>query len=438
MSRLRDKAGQRDVRSCRYQIRFDLRFAWAHGSIGDWNQSHHDAMNNLRKIDVRDVGTRAERALSDASGGAVKLVTLDPLSKDDRRNFIGRAAAYYDDGTVRSVIVKATRSPTYDAAAEDLLQISGLAREWIATAYIAAHAPDLGHGGALLAGDVESGILIFEDLGTGLSSLVDPLLEGTAEEAEHALALYATALARLHGDTVGCRDRHHATFQSIFGSGQPRGPLGWRVEKDVDVIAKCIGGAPPASELDLLSSRIGDPGPWLCLVHGDPCPDNALLVDGRLRLIDYEFARPSHALLDGIYWHMGFPTCWCAGRVPADVAARVDAAYRTALGNAIPLALDDRAYRTELAYVSAIWLFTSLSWRLNGALESDEKWGIWSVRGRLLWYLEAVIDMTAAAGVLPGIRQAAANWLLQLRALWPDALPLGEYPCFARQRAKTS
>ena len=98
--------------------------------------------------------------------------------------------------------------------------------------------------------------MVFEDLGAHLTSLVDPLLEGTAEEAEHALKLYATALGRLHADTVGCLDTHHETLQSVFGSGQPRRPLGWRVEKDAELVAHRLGGTPPASELELLSSRL--------------------------------------------------------------------------------------------------------------------------------------------------------------------------------------
>src|SRR5262245_21030915 len=69
----------------------------------------------------------------------------------------------------------------------------------------------------------------------------------------------------------------------------------------------------------------------------------------------------------------------------------------------------------ELAHVAAIWLFTCLSWRLEEALKDDATWGIWSIRGRLLWYLHAVIDMTASADVLPGINGAAHGWLSELQ-----------------------
>lgn len=101
------------------------------------------------------------------------------------------------------------------------------------------------------------------------------------------------------------------------------------------------------------------------------------------------------------------------------------------LGNSIPLARDDNAYRIELTYMSAVWLFSCLSWRLDEALKRDETWGIWTIRGRLLWYLEAVIEMTDAINVLPGMNRAARGWLLELQRRWPDATPLGLYPGFA-------
>src|SRR5262245_2483855 len=242
------------------------------------------AMSELRTVDVQEIMARAGEALSKASACTVKLDDVQVLSDDDRRNFIAAAAARYADSSARSVIVKATRSPTYDPTHENVLQASGLAKEWVACALLATRGP--GHGSALLAGDVASGIMVFEDLGARLTSLVDPLLEGTAEDAERALRLYATTLGRLHSDTVDCLNTHHETFESVFGSGRPRRVPGWSVEKDAAMVVDKIGGAPPASELALLSSRLSDPGPWLALIHGDPCPDNSLLVGEHIRLID--------------------------------------------------------------------------------------------------------------------------------------------------------
>lgn len=388
-------------------------------------------MDELKRVDVDDIVAGAAAALARASGRTVALSDVETVSGEQRRNFIARARATYEDRSARSVIIKMTRSPRYDPASEKALESFGLVREWTATALIAAHAPGGRHGATLLAGDVARGLMVFEDLGADQRLLADVLQEGTAAEAERALARYASALGRLHADTAGCAEAHDATFQSIFGAGRPRRPMGWRVEKEAEAVVQLIGGAPPASELALLSSRLADPGPWQCLTHGDPCPDNALIVDDSIRLVDYEFARPGHALLDGIYWRIGFPTCWCAGRTPDDVARRIDEVYRAEIVGAIPTARDDRAYRTEIAYVAAIWLFTRLCWRLDRVLKEDEQWGIWSERGRLLWYLELVIAMTAAADVLPGLNASAAEWLAELRRRWSDASSLGLYPAFA-------
>jgi phosphotransferase family enzyme len=383
-------------------------------------------VSELRALDLGDVIARAAAALSRTAGHEVRLAEVQAISKEDRRNLVIRAVAHENEGKTTPVIVKATRSPDYDPAAENALQASGLVREWVATAYI---------GGTLLAGDVDAGILVLKDLGPGLQSLVHPLLRGTAQEAEDALTSYATALASLHTSTLDCLDRYRATFDAAFGKRRHR-PIGRRVEAEAEAVVKILGHAPPADELALLTSRLRDPGPWLSLVHGDPCPDNTLIVDGHIRLIDYEWTRPSHALLDGIYWQMGFPTCWCAGRTPPDVATRVDTVYRRELGRAIPEALD-QAFNTELTYMAAVWLFTGLSWRLGGALERDETWGIWSIRGRLLWYLEQVIEMTGANKVLPGLNQSAQAWLADLRGRWPETQPLGHFPAFATEAAKT-
>jgi hypothetical protein len=131
-------------------------------------------MSQLRTVDVQEILARAGEALAAACGKMLKLGNVEVLSNDDRRNFIARATAHYVEGSARSVIVKATRSPTYNPTAANLLQASGLAKEWVACAFLAAHASGRGHGSALLAGDVAKGVVVFEDLGKHLPSLVDP------------------------------------------------------------------------------------------------------------------------------------------------------------------------------------------------------------------------------------------------------------------------
>lgn len=387
-------------------------------------------MNELLSLDPEDVLTRAAKALSLAAGTSQHLQDPEILSEDQRRNLVVRARAVHEDGRSQSVIIKAPRQANYDPNCDAAFERHGLIREWIASAYIAAHAPARGHGAPLLAADRDGGILVYEDLGSNLGSLVGPLLEGSAEEAERALTSYASAVGRFHADTIRCSDAHAETLKSLVGTRNvARSSLG-RFELLAGRVQARIGGSLPKDELAQVSSRLNDPGVWLALVHGDPCPDNALVVKGEVRLIDFEFTRPGHALLDAIYWQFGFPTCWCAGRVPPEIASRVDAAYRTEVSRSIQAASDDNAYRVECAYVAAAWLLESLEWRLAEALREDKVWGVASLRSRLLWYLEATIAIAGRANVLPGVQSGAEIWLASLRNRWPATAPLGFYAAF--------
>src|SRR5262245_50243611 len=125
-----------------------LRLTVARASISHRRLGWQDAMSELRAVDTQEIAAQAGEALSKAAGGRVELGELEVLSNDTRRNFIARASACYADGSARSVILKATRSSAYDPHDENGLQASGLAREWVACAFLAAHAPGRGHGSA--------------------------------------------------------------------------------------------------------------------------------------------------------------------------------------------------------------------------------------------------------------------------------------------------
>ena len=82
-------------------------------------------MSELRTVDVQEIVACAGEALSKVSSGAVKLDDVKVLSKDNRRNFIARATALYADGSARPVILKSTRSATYDPTAENVFRDIG-------------------------------------------------------------------------------------------------------------------------------------------------------------------------------------------------------------------------------------------------------------------------------------------------------------------------
>jgi aminoglycoside/choline kinase family phosphotransferase len=391
-------------------------------------------MPGFRVFSADDAVAAASAALSRAWGEAVGIEAVLSFGDDDRRNLVLRAQAVQGAAAPRPIIIKATRAADHDASAANAYQVSGFVKEWVATRYLSRHAPGHSSGPNLLAYDLAHGVLVYDDLGDGLQSLVGPLLHGTAQEAEQALTAYAEALAALHRATVGCRVDHAAVLLEGFPAAVIPPPGHRWIEDVARVPHALLGGAFPDDEVGLIWQHLTQPGCWQVLVHGDPCPDNVLLTaDNRAVLIDFEFSRPSHALYDAAYWRMGFPTCWCAGTVPDEVSARIDRAYRAAVADAVAPAGDDEAFRVESAIIDAAWMLGNLAWLLEGALAEDGMWGRAANRSRILTYLDRAIRSAEAADMMPHLRMLAATWRDQLRGRWPDATSLAPFPAFARR-----
>ncbi|MPZ33464.1 MAG: phosphotransferase [Rhodospirillales bacterium] len=380
----------------------------------------------------QEIAERAAAALSRSWRAPVSLVEVAALSNEKRRNVILRAMAVSDGPASRSVIIKAQRAADFDATATNAFEESGLVKEWTAAAFLGGHAPDGLHCPALLAGDTARGLVVFEDLGADLGSLVGPLLEGPADRAREALIAYAACIGRLHAATLGCADRHAAALHRLFpDAAMPRPANPARLQESFAKVYDLLGGTLDERDVGIVIDRLAQPGTWLGLVHCDPCPDNVLLIDGRARLLDFEFAAPGHVLLDAAYWRMGLPTCWCAGRIPADVQAAMDDTYRRALGVALPAVADDAVFHGEMAILLFARLFGSLSWLLEGALNEDTRWGISTRRSRALWHLQAAADSARLVGLLDGLRDTALRWRAELGERWPESEPLALYPTFS-------
>ena len=92
---------------------------------------------------------------------------------------------------------------------------------------------------------------------------------------------------------------------------------------------------PSNDEIHLVATEFAKQGCFEALIHQDPCPDNCFLGEEGMRLLDFEHGRFGHALQDGVYPRIHFPTCWCVNRIPKSVWKRAEAAYWD-LSRAVP------------------------------------------------------------------------------------------------------
>ncbi len=149
-------------------------------------------------------------------------------------------------------------------------------------------------------------------------------------------------------------------------------------------------------------------------------------------MLDFEFARVGHALPDGVYGRVPFPTCWCIGQLPEHVTQVMERAYRTELAQGCPAARDDVPYACAVAEVCTYWMILICRWSpMPMWLEEDVEWGTGTIRQRLLSRLDVVTQVTRAAGHLEAVGDWAEAMSRTLHDRWdPTVAPLPLYPAF--------
>lgn len=327
----------------------------------------------------------------EAIGIAARLLRRDPgdferLSEPGRRNLILRLP----EGMILKRILGEDSGERY-AREVASLGVPGLPR--------------------LVASCADAKLLVMEDIGPA-GSMVAPLMGDDPAAAEAALLAWAQALGHIHAATAG-----HAALPC---------PLHIDITTLPPVIAAELPGAAVAALV------AGQPGRFRSWLHHDPCPDNVLLPGGTARLIDFERSGSGFCLMDTAYLRMGFPTCWCAGTVPAAIMAQVEAAYRAALVPGMPEAADDARFEAGMQAACALWFLRRLGWLLKLAMAEDTMWGIAPRRARLLHDADTV----AAGGtaLAEPARAIGAVW----RRWWPESQVLAPYPAFSAARILAS
>ena len=380
-----------------------------------------------------DVRVAAERVLA-VSLGKVRLDSGTTLSSSDRSAVYRFRTEDGPEGTPASVIVKqALATGRESSGSGEPSPVERLSSEWASLQLLGEVAPEHPIAPRFLGGDQEAAIVVMEDLGSFGHGLSDALLGDDSDAARSDLLAYSATIGRLHARTSAHVDRFRRIRDDLgatdAGPGYDWLAPGMHAMLDPPELPYPAG---LDDDLAILVAHLANPGPFAALIHGDPCPDNWWRTGKSDRLMDLEFARVGHALLDGVYGRVPFPTCWCIGRLPEEVTRAMEHAYRSELVQGCVAARDDAAYRQGVAEACAYWLIFTCRWvPMATLLDEDPEWGTGTFRQRLLARLQVVIQSTRDAGHLTALGSAAEALVRELHGQWDgDISPLPLYPAF--------
>jgi Ser/Thr protein kinase RdoA (MazF antagonist) len=338
-----------------------------------------------------------EAVLAGAWGEPVAVVSATGLAERDHVVRVETAGG-------RTAVVKRPRPPGDGPWPVDP---EGLAVEWAALDHLTAVAP--GVAPRLLGGDDAAGLVVMEDLPPGRSLDVSLLGDDPVAARDDVVAL-SRALAALHAGTLGTAEGFAAArvrrgLPAVRDPWWPNRLAAATPAFTEEAAGLGVAGADLAGDLDRMAAVLT--GRFVGLVHGDPCPDNVLIFPGGCRVLDFERASMASVALDAAYLLAPFPSCWCFGRLPADVVAAGLSAYEEALDEA-GVARGDAW--TE-AVAAALALFTVVrvgDWR-GPAVDAPTVWGTTTARPRLAAWTAALLAAPGAAA-FPHVVAAVARW----------------------------
>lgn len=291
-------------------------------------------------------------------------------------------------------------------------------------------------------GSEEYRFILQQDLGKDQVTLANHLLEGEVSAAKGSLERYMTSLGRFHA-------AGHAKvgqYLEILHKINPEAPE-ISIEKSIEMslgnlrAVLTLLNLPHPRGLEeevrtVITSTSNPTGPFVTLIHGDPCPDNVFDYPDRLLLIDFEWASVGSALLDAAYPRMNMPSGWCAGQFPENLLDAAESIYRDEMEKLIPEAKDDKIYFEAYAEACAAHILNQSMCFIPRVFEKDDAWGIASVRSRVLSHLKTFINIAEKRETLPTLKSLATEIVALLERKWAESKPLDLYPAFTKKKLK--
>jgi hypothetical protein len=232
----------------------------------------------------------------------------------------------------------------------------------------------------MVGANLQLGLIVLEEIAPTRGRL-DGLLwgkfkvQGGVAAAVEKLAL---ALAQIHSASAGTEQlKKYGVFRESTGCEQKAAPdsssvLGLvKMAQTLNVELRNEDAV--VQELrDCFSESFSAHGEFAALIHADLCPDNCMVLNkrGDICILDFEFSRPGNAIMDVAFLRLGFPTCWCAGRLSRAVVRASEKAYRANV--AIEAVRHNIKWRLAMAQCCALWTWGFVRSSIDkGSLEAD-------------------------------------------------------------------
>jgi hypothetical protein len=274
-------------------------------------------------------------------------------------------------------------------------------------------------------------LVVLEDLGD-FPSLAEAVLGRDRPRAQAALDGWVDAVAALHNaDGPGVR----SAFEDGLRSRAPRQAPQAMPEALADAVATYERHArrlgvefPDSAAADLLGLADEFRHDSDVLTLADLCPDNNAVLDDRVVLFDAEWAEVRHRAWDAAYLRTPWPTCWCAWRLPAEVAEGAVERYRDRVTPTAPY-VGTGGFLRDLDHAAFAWCLVTTAMFLESALgRSRTNHGDDRFPGRRTIILDRLGHATELPGPEPLVR-FAADLHRALLGAWGDR-PLALAPAF--------
>ena len=288
----------------------------------------------------------------------VRLARAERLGGSGRSEVV-RVRAQWPEQPETSLIVKT---------------FSGSGEGWVRESAALSVLPDETPACRLVTESAQPQTVVLGDLGRG-GSIADALLGDDPQAATQSVVSWASAVGAVHRATVGTQDRFRAAVRARAGElpVSHTAMSGALADAAAQLEQQCADlelAVPPGAlrALRELARRLGDDN--CALTPGDTCPDNNVIVDDAVHLIDFEGAEWRHVAWDVAYLSVPWPSCWCSWRIPGEVADRAVERYRATVEDTLPY-VRTAQFRRDVADAATGWALISSAWFLPRALGDD-------------------------------------------------------------------